>query len=59
VLLLVAVFLITHRFDDHRRVRAAVRYVRGEVLWPVLLLLWIIAITVSQGSSNKFIYFDF
>jgi len=59
VLLLMAAFLLTHRFDDRRRVKAAVRYVRAEVLWPVIALLWIIAITVSQGSSNKFIYFDF
>jgi len=57
--LLVAVFFLGHRFDDHRRIRLAVRYVRAEILWPILLLLWILAITVSQGSSAKFIYFDF
>jgi alginate O-acetyltransferase complex protein AlgI len=59
VLTLLATFFAAHRFDDHRRVKAAVRYVRPEALWPALVLLWVIAITVSQGSSAKFIYFDF
>jgi len=59
VLLLLTVFLLTHRFDDHRRIRIAARRLRAEVLWPALILLWIVAITVSQGSSAKFIYFDF
>jgi D-alanyl-lipoteichoic acid acyltransferase DltB (MBOAT superfamily) len=59
VLVLVAIFFAVHRFDDHRRVKVAVRYVRPEILWPALILLWVIAITVSQGSSAKFIYFDF
>ncbi len=57
--LLVAVCLLLHRFDDHRRIRAAVRYVRPELRWPALAALWLIAIAVSQGSSAKFIYFDF
>lgn len=55
----IAAFFLTHRFDDHRRVRAATRYVPGEILWPVIVVLWIIAIAISQGSSAKFIYFDF
>lgn len=32
---------------------------RLDILWPIVILLWIIAITVSQGSSAKFIHFDF
>jgi hypothetical protein len=36
-----------------------VRFGRPEIMWPALDLLWIIAITVSQDSSAKFIYFDF
>ena len=59
VLVLIVIFFATHRFDDHRRVRAFVRYTRGEILWPLLGLLWMLAITLSQGSSSKFIYFDF
>jgi hypothetical protein len=41
------------------RVKAAVRFGRPEIMWPALGLLWIIAITVSQGSSAKSIYFGF
>ena len=58
-LILIAIFVASHRYDDHRHIRAFVRYARGEVLWPLLGLLWILAITLSQGSSAKFIYFDF
>jgi alginate O-acetyltransferase complex protein AlgI len=58
-LLLLALFFVLHRFDDHRRIRIAARRLRPEILWPALAALWAIAITVSQGSSAKFIYFDF
>jgi D-alanyl-lipoteichoic acid acyltransferase DltB (MBOAT superfamily) len=58
-ILLVVVFFALHRFDDLRRVKAMTRYLRAEILWPMLLLLWLLAITVSHGSSAKFIYFDF
>jgi D-alanyl-lipoteichoic acid acyltransferase DltB (MBOAT superfamily) len=57
--LLIAIALSVHRFDDHRRVKAAVRHLRPEIIWPVIVLCWVLAITVSQGSSAKFIYFDF
>ena len=59
VLALIVVFLALHHFDDHQRIEAAVRRTRGEILWPLLALLWVLAITVSHGSSAKFIYFDF
>jgi len=59
VVALMAAFFLVHRFDDHRRIRIAARSLRPEILWPVLAFLWIMAITVSQGSSAKFIYFDF
>jgi D-alanyl-lipoteichoic acid acyltransferase DltB (MBOAT superfamily) len=58
-LILIAIFFATHRYDDHRRIRAFVRYTRGEILWPLIGLLWILAITLNQGNSAKFIYFDF
>lgn len=58
-LILMVVFLLFHRYDDHRRIRAFVRYTRAEILWPILAFLWILSITISQGSSAKFIYFDF
>jgi D-alanyl-lipoteichoic acid acyltransferase DltB (MBOAT superfamily) len=58
-ILLVVLFFALHRFDDLRRVMAATVYLRRAVLWPALLLAWLLAITVSHGSSAKFIYFDF
>jgi alginate O-acetyltransferase complex protein AlgI len=58
-LVLIGVFFLVHPFDDQRRVKLIVRRWRPEVLWPVLIFLWIMAITVSQGSSAKFVYFDF
>jgi alginate O-acetyltransferase complex protein AlgI len=58
-ILLMGIFFALHRFDDNRRVRIAAARLRPEILWPVLLALWVLAITVSQGSSSKFIYFDF
>jgi alginate O-acetyltransferase complex protein AlgI len=56
---LIVAALALHRYDDHRRVRIATRRLRPEILWPILLASWALAITVSQGSSAKFIYFDF
>ena len=58
-ILLMAVFFCLHRFDDTRRIRITAMRLRPEILWPSLVALWAIAITVSQGSSAKFIYFDF
>ena len=57
--LLIAAFIALHRFDDHRRVHAATRRFGPEIVWPAVGGLWILAIAVSQGSSAKFIYFDF
>jgi alginate O-acetyltransferase complex protein AlgI len=59
VLLLVAVFFLLHRWDDHHAVRRLVKGMPKAVFWPMLIFLWLLAITVSQGSSAKFIYFDF
>jgi alginate O-acetyltransferase complex protein AlgI len=58
-LLLILVLLGVHRFDDHRRVKLAVRRLRPEFVWSAIVLGWIVAIAVSQGSSSAFIYFDF
>lgn len=58
-ILLIVILLALHKFDDHRRVRIGAKRLRPEILWPSLAALWAIAITVSQGSSAKFIYFDF
>jgi alginate O-acetyltransferase complex protein AlgI len=58
-LILVVTFFSLHAFDDQRRVKWIARHGRPEVVWPVIVFLWIMAITVSQGSSAKFVYFDF
>ena len=58
-ILLLAVFALLHRFDRHAVVRLGVRKLNPGILWPALGLCWALAVTVSQGSSAKFIYFDF
>jgi alginate O-acetyltransferase complex protein AlgI len=58
-LLIIVVFLLTHRFDTYPQVRAALSRMPRWLLFPIWMLLWILAITVSQGSSAKFIFFDF
>jgi alginate O-acetyltransferase complex protein AlgI len=59
VAVLIVAFMLLHRFDDHRRLKWLIRQSRAEIVWPLLAACWILAITVSQGSSAKFIYFDF
>ena len=58
-LMLLAVFVLTHPFDDHRRIRLFVRRAPAAFYWPAIALAWVLAITISTGSSAKFIYFDF
>lgn len=58
-LMLLVIFFSTHVLDRHALVRIAVSRLNRAVIWPVIILLFVIAITVSQGSSAKFIYFDF
>jgi alginate O-acetyltransferase complex protein AlgI len=58
-LLLLAVFFATHRFDRHARLRLALRSANMSIVWAVVACLWILAIAMRQGSSAKFIYFDF
>ncbi len=58
-LTLLAVFFATHRYDNLTRIRAFVRKAPGELLWPIIIMLWVLAITISAGNSADFIYFDF
>jgi alginate O-acetyltransferase complex protein AlgI len=57
--LLVVVFFALHAVDDHRMIKLAIRRVRPELVLPLIVLLWALALTLSHGSSAKFIYFDF
>jgi hypothetical protein len=56
---LIGLALALHRFDTHAQMRRLALRLRAEMLWPMLALLWLLAIAVSQGSSSEFIYFDF
>lgn len=56
---LICIFFIFHRWDNYKIIRYAIRYAPKILIWIIIFLLWIVAITVSQGSSAKFIYFDF
>ena len=56
---LLAIFLVGHRWDNHRTIHRVARRLPQAVLWPLIALVWALAITLSQGSSKKFVYFDF
>jgi len=58
-LIVLMVFFITHSWDSHRRIRQIVRRLPVSIYWLSILLIWIISVTISDGSSAKFIYFDF
>ena len=58
-LMLLGIFFALHGFDDHRLIRYALHRIRPEIVLPLIALLWVLAMTLSQGSSAKFIYFDF
>jgi alginate O-acetyltransferase complex protein AlgI len=58
-LLVLLIFAATHRLDSHAVIRLTVRRSPRALVWLVLLVVWVLAITVSQGSSSNFIYFDF
>lgn len=59
VLVLLIVLFGLHRYDRHALVRLGVRRVSKAVLIPLLFFLCLAAFAVAQGSSAKFIYFDF
>jgi alginate O-acetyltransferase complex protein AlgI len=58
-LLLLGIFAVSHRYDRHAAVRLAVRRWNRGIVWSIIGALFVIAIAVGQGSSGKFIYFDF
>jgi len=58
-LFLIVAFFLLHPFDDYRRIKWEVRRLRPEIAWAIIICLWVLAITISQGSSANFIYFDF
>jgi len=58
-LVLLALFLLSHRFDTHARLQLLVMRARRSLLWPAVALTWATAAALDAGSSAKFIYFDF
>jgi alginate O-acetyltransferase complex protein AlgI len=58
-LVLLIFFFATHKFDRHARLRLALRSANMSIVWAAIACLWILAIAMRQGSSAKFIYFDF
>jgi alginate O-acetyltransferase complex protein AlgI len=58
-LALLLIFFASHRWDSHRAIHRWVRRLPQAVFWPLVALVWALAITLSQGSSKKFVYFDF
>lgn len=58
-LVLTGTFFLLHRYDDHRLVKLATRRLPLYVVWPVIALMWIFAVTTNTGNSAAFIYFEF
>ncbi len=58
-LILLCLFAISHGFDSLRNIRFAYRKSNKTILSVTLVMVWLLAIAVSTGSSQKFIYFDF
>ena len=56
---LMCIFLFFHRWDSHQIIRSATKRAPRILIWTSIFLIWIVAITISEGSSSKFIYFDF
>ena len=58
-LTMLGLFFATHLLDDHRRVFYGVRRWGRPLSLALMVVAWLVAITISTGSSGKFIYFDF
>jgi len=56
---LIAVFFAFHRLDDHRRVSRFSYGLRGEIFWPIVVLVTWTLLVINQGTTTQFIYFQF
>jgi alginate O-acetyltransferase complex protein AlgI len=59
VVILLVLFALTHWLDRHARLRVMLRRANPLLVWLGIAFCWMLAITISQGSSANFIYFDF
>ena len=58
-LALVLIFLATHWLDSHSRWRWMVWRFPRPLIWSLIVFAFVLAITISTGSSAEFIYFEF
>ena len=58
-IILLFVFFLTHRFDRHAYIRYAVQHCNKGFLWGCIVVAFLVAVVTSQGSSARFIYYDF
>ncbi|WP_320674924.1 MBOAT family O-acyltransferase [Prochlorococcus sp. MIT 1341] len=59
IIILVFTFFVTHHLDDWSKAVFFMRKTPPEVKYPLLLSLLILCLSLSHGSSGRFIYFDF
>jgi alginate O-acetyltransferase complex protein AlgI len=59
LIIIMAVFYLTHRWDAHRTIRQFIKKLPPYALWIILGFCWMLALTMNVTSSNKFIYYDF
>lgn len=57
--ILILLFLVTHRWDSHKTIRVFVKKLPPSALWVILGFIWFISITFNLTSTDKFIYYDF
>lgn len=58
-LILIITFFVTHSLDRHALIRIVTKRMSPLLLWLTIIFCWILAVSISQGSSASFIYFDF
>ncbi|MDH4184966.1 MAG: hypothetical protein OEV92_12135, partial [Nitrospinota bacterium] len=58
-LIAMAALALSHRFDEHSRLRLFVGRSPAYVVWPLVIFIFVISAVMSVGDTGKFIYFDF
>ena len=48
-----------NRLDTHARLRLMAARLPRPVVWGIIAFAFVLAITISTGSSAEFIYFEF
>ena len=56
---LIALFAVAHKYDSIARIRLAYRKSNKAALGVLIPMSWLLAVAISTGSSQEFIYFDF